>query len=55
MLPVEEKRIMRCLTYIQMLIKNSEKDGTRGLRPHSALGQGDWLKEITVNNSYKTG
>lgn len=46
---------MRCLTYIQMLIKNSEKDGTRGLRPHSALGQGDWLKEITVNNSYKTG
>jgi hypothetical protein len=27
-LPNEEKRIMKCLLYIQMLIKNSEKDGT---------------------------
>jgi len=38
-----------------MLIKNSEKDGTRELRPHSALGQGEWLNAITINNSYKTG
>lgn len=37
-LPVEEKRIIRCLSYIQMLIKNSEKDGTRTLVPHSAQG-----------------
>lgn len=37
-----------------MLIKNAEKDGTFGIRPHSALVQGDFLGNITVNNSYKT-
>lgn len=53
-LPVEEKRIIRCLTYIQMLIQNSEKDGTYGLRPHSALNQGELLT-IKISNSCKTG
>lgn len=38
-----------------MLIKNSEKDGTRTLVPHSAQSQGEWLGNITVNNSFKTG
>ena len=36
-MPVQEKRINRCLDYIKMLIANSEKDGTHGLSPHSAL------------------
>jgi hypothetical protein len=36
-LPVEEKRIIRCLTYLQMLIKNSEKEGTHGVLPHTGL------------------
>ena len=36
-LPIQEKRIKRCLNLIKMLILNSEKDGLRGVRPHSCL------------------
>jgi hypothetical protein len=50
-LPVEEKRIIRCLTYLKMLIKNSEKDGTHGLIPHSALIQGSYLDDLVITNS----
>lgn len=48
-LPVEERRILKCLTYVKMLISNSEKDGTHNLKPHSALAQGEYLRDITVN------
>lgn len=54
-LPVQEKRIIKCLTYIQMLIQNSEKDGVHSLRPHSALNQGEHLPKIQISNSLKTG
>ena len=36
-LPVEEKRIIACLSYMKMLVLNSEIDGTHGLIPHSSL------------------
>jgi hypothetical protein len=36
-MPVQEKRIVRCLNYLKMLIQNSEKEGTHALVPHSAL------------------
>jgi len=49
LLPVEERRILKCLTYVKMLISNSEKDGTHNLKPHSALSQGELLNKITVN------
>lgn len=36
-LPVEESRIISCLSYIKMLVLNSERDGMNGIIPHSAL------------------
>lgn len=42
-LPVEEKRIIKCLNYLKMLIKKSEEDGTHNILPHKALVQGEWL------------
>lgn len=39
-MPVQEKRIIACLSYLKMLVYNSEKDGMHGLIPHSALNQG---------------
>ena len=54
-LPFEERKILRYLTLIKELVKNSEKDGTHGLKPHSALFKGEWLGNIQVSNSLKTG
>ncbi len=42
-MPPEEKKIMRCLQLLSELMKNSEKNGTRGVRPHKALLTGEWL------------
>ena len=39
-LPVEEKRIIACLSYLRMLVLNSERDGMNGLIPHAALDLG---------------
>ena len=50
LLPVEEKRINRCLGYLSTLIYNSEKDGTRGLRPHSSLLDSDKICGLKINN-----
>lgn len=52
LLPIEEKRILKCLRYLKMLIQNSEKDGTHNLLPHSALTQGEELT-LTINNTTK--
>jgi len=52
-LPVEEKRIIACLSYLKMLVLNSEKDGCHGLFPHSSLDLGAFLDNITVNNAYE--
>jgi hypothetical protein len=40
---------------IKELIKNSEKEGTHGLKPHCALFKGEYLHTIQVNNSLKNG
>lgn len=53
-LPIQEKRIQRCLKYIKMLIQNSEKDGLRGCRPHSCLRPAEKLT-LNIINMYKTG
>ena len=47
-LPTEEKKILRYLSLLRELIKNSEKDGTYGLKPHSALNKGEYLHTIQV-------
>ena len=54
-MPTQEKRIIRCLNYLKMLILNSEKEGTHDLLPHSALDQGAFLDAIKVTNSFQTG
>lgn len=51
-LPVEEKRIIACLSYLKMLVLNSEKDGTYDLIPHSSLKLGTNLDAITITNAY---
>lgn len=51
-MPVEEKRIIACLSYLKMLVLNSEKDGMNNLIPHTALHTGTFLGNITVNNAY---
>jgi hypothetical protein len=53
-LPIQEKRIKRCLTLIKMLILNSEKDGLRDVRPHSCLRPAEKLT-FNIVNSFKTG
>ena len=35
-LPVQEKRIMRCLNYLLMVISFSERESTRDLVPHAS-------------------
>jgi hypothetical protein len=42
-LPFEERKILKYLLLIKEIIKNSEKEGTHGLRPHSALFKGEYL------------
>ena len=42
-LPNEEKKIIRFINLIKELIKNSEKDGPLGVKPHSALFKGEML------------
>ena len=54
-MPVQERRIVRCLSYLKMLIQNSEKEGTHDLAPHSALDQGTLLNAIKVTNSFQNG
>ena len=51
-LPVEEKRIIACLSYLKMLVLNSEKDGTHDLIPHSSLRLGTCLNNISIINAY---
>ena len=53
MLPAEEKRIIACLSYLKMLVLNSEKDGLNDVIPHSSLEQGKHLDSITINNCYE--
>lgn len=36
-----------------MLVLNSEKDGMNGLIPHTSLHNGEWLGNITINNTYE--
>ena len=50
-MPVQEKRISKCLSYMKMLITNSEKDGTHSLSPHASLDQGEFLHSIKINNA----
>lgn len=45
-LPIEERKILRYINLLRELIKNSEKDGTHGLKPHSALNKGEYLHTI---------
>ena len=52
-LPVEESRIISCLSYIKMLVLNSERDGMNGIIPHSALDQSKILDNITIQNTYE--
>lgn len=52
-LPGEEKRIIACLSYLKMLVLNSEKDGMHGLIPHTALDQGSVLDAVSITNAYE--
>lgn len=49
--PPEERKIVRSLFLLRQMIRASEKDGTHGLRPHSALSRGTLLTAIQVSNS----
>lgn len=50
LLPLEEKRIIRCIGYLETLIFNSEKDGTFGLRPHSSIMENKRIIGLRINN-----
>ena len=52
-LPVQEKRIVACLSYLKMLVGNSERDGMNDLIPHTTLQTGTLLGNITINNAYE--
>lgn len=43
------------MTLLKELIKNSERDGTHGLKPHSALFKGEYLHTLQISNSLKSG
>ena len=47
-----EKRIQQCLTFVRMIIMNSEKYGNRGLTPHYALQTTPDMCDITVKNCF---
>ena len=51
----QDRRLTRLLNLMKEFIRNSEKGGTNGLRPHSALFKGDFLPCIQVANSLKFG
>lgn len=52
-MPVEEKRILKCISMIKMLIQNSERDGLHGLRPHSSMEKGEFLHTLQISNSFR--
>ena len=55
-LPVQEKRIVRCLNYLKMVIQNSEKESTHGLIPHAALVEpSEFCHAIEIRNSFYLG
>ena len=47
-----EGRIEQCLTFVRMIIQNSEKYGTHGLTPHYALLAGNDMCTLTIKNLY---
>lgn len=51
--PVEEKRILKCINMIKMLITNSERDGLHGVKPHSSLEKGEFLHTLQISNSFR--
>lgn len=51
--PFEESRIIKFLNLIKELIKNSEIEGTRGVKSHTSLFRGAFLDCLQITNSYK--
>jgi len=51
LLPLQEKRIIRCLGFLETLIFSSEKDGTYGLRPHSSIAENKKITGLRINNN----
>lgn len=45
-LPVQERKIVRAIFLLRQLVRASEKEGTYGLRPHSALNKGIELPNL---------
>jgi len=45
-LPPEERKISRAMMMLKDLIKNSERDGTWGAKPHAALFRGEYLHTL---------
>jgi len=45
-LPPSHKKILKCLSMLRELIRNSETGGTNGLKPHVALFKGQYLHSI---------
>jgi hypothetical protein len=45
-MPPEERRIVRNISLLKELMKNSEKDGNFGIRSHTGLFKGEWLHTI---------
>ena len=54
-LPPEEKKILKYLHLMKELMRNSEINGTLGVKSHAALFKGSYLPFITVQNTLKTG
>ena len=47
-LPPEEKRIIKYINLIKELIRNSEREGTRGVKSHSGLFKGAYLDCLQI-------
>ncbi len=54
-IPPEEKLILRYMLIIKELVKNSEKDGTYGVRSHNSIFKGEYLHTLQITNSLKSG
>lgn len=53
--PPEERKLLKYLNLIKELIKNSEKEGNRGVKSHNGLFKGTFLDCLQITNSLKAG
>jgi hypothetical protein len=53
--PPEERKILKYLNLVKEIVKNSEKDGNRGVKSHNGLYKGTYLDCLQISNSLRTG